>query len=371
MEDIPVIWWVAGGGFALGLIFGATANITNFCTMGAVSDMVFMEDKRRMRAWFLAISVAILGTQGLQAAGVFDLFNAENRAVYLTPSLGWLVAIIGGLLFGFGMTLAGGCGNKTLVRLGGGNLKSLIVFLVLGVSAYTTMRGLLAIGRLDLESATNIDLAARGYASQGIGDVGATLLGMDPTTGRLIIALVIAGLIAVWCLKDSAFRASRKDLVAGLIIGLLIPAGWYVTAVLGADDFDPTPVASFTFVGPTGDTLIYVMTFTGSTIDFGIAAVLGVICGSFLVAIASRTFALESFADRADLLRHLGGATLMGIGGVTAMGCTIGQGLSGMSTLAISAVLALISIICGAVFGMKYLEEGGIFPALMAVLKRA
>jgi len=365
MEEMSITTVVAAAGFLLGGIFGATAHRTNFCTMGAISDIVFMGNWNRFRAWMLAIGVAILASQAMHLAGIVDL----GESIYLTTNFGWAGAILGGLMFGFGMTLAGGCGNKTLVRLGAGNLKSLVVAIVLGIFAYMTLRGLIGLARVQLEGATNIDLSAA-YPSQGIPDILAGVTGLSADTLRLLVGLLVGGAFVAFSVKDAAFRASPRDIAAGLIIGLLVPAGWYATGVVGYDDFDPTPLGSFTFVAPTGESLVYLMTFTGATISFGIATVGGVIAGAFLMSVATRTFRLESFTGADDMLRHFAGGALMGTGGVVALGCTIGQGITGMSTLAVGSVIALASIVAGGVWGMKYLEEGSLGGALRAMMSR-
>lgn len=353
------------GGFVVGLVFGAVALRTNFCTMGAISDLVLMGDGRRFRAWVLAIAVAIIGTQALHFSGIIDI----NKSIYLAPNLGWLGAILGGAMFGFGMTQASGCGSKTLVRLGAGNLKSLVVTLVLGIVAYMTLRGLLAQPRLRIE-ATNLDLKTRGLDNQNLGELAGAAVGLPAGIARMIAAAALALAFLVFCFKDPDFRRSGRDIAAGLVIGLTVVAGWVVTGVLGADDFNPVPLASITFVAPVGDSLQYLMTFTGSTINFGIAVVGGVIAGSFVMAVATRTFRIESFVDRDDLVRHLYGAALMGAGGVLALGCTIGQGITGMSTLATGSVIAWLSILSGGYFGVKFLEEGSFGGAIRAVFAR-
>lgn len=366
MEDVPVTTIVAIWGFGAGLVFGATAQRTNFCTMGAISDVVFMGDYNRMRAWVMAIAVALLGSQYMHISGLVDL----GGTIYLTPNLGWAGAIIGGLMFGFGMTLAGGCGNKTLVRLGGGNLKSLVVAIVIGISAYTTLRGLIGLLRLELEGATMIDLTQWGLESQGMVDMAAALLNSEAATVRPWLVLIVGALLLAWCFKSAQFRASRRDLAAGLIIGLMIPLGWYITGVIGNDEFDPVPLFSFTFVSPTADSLQYLMTFTGSTINFGISIFGGVVVGAFIAAKASGEFHVESFTSADDMMRHLVGATLMGVGGIIALGCTIGQAITGMSTLALGSLLAWMAILAGGYLGMKYLEEGSLTGALRAAVQR-
>ncbi|MDO8608359.1 MAG: YeeE/YedE family protein [Phaeospirillum sp.] len=366
MAELAITTIVGTGAFVVGSVFGWTAQKTNFCTMGAISDIVFMGDWRRFRAWMLAVAVAVIGTQALEMAGLV----AIGKSIYLTPNLGWAGAVLGGLMFGFGMTLGGGCGNKTLVRIGGGNLKSVIVFLVLGFCSYMTLRGVIALGRIQLE-ASNLNLASFGLASQGMPDILARLTGLSAGTARLALTALVGGGLAAWCFKDAEFRGSGRDVTGGAVIGLLVVAGWAVSGILGNDEFDPAPVTSFSFVAPIGGSLQYLMSFTGATIDFGIAAVGGVIFGSFLAAKAGGDFQVEAFTDADDLIRHLVGAALMGVGGVLALGCTIGQGITGMSTLALSAPIALGAILFGGVLGMKFLEEGSLSGALKAVFGRA
>ena len=358
---------IAGiGGLAVGLVFGAVVQRTNFCTLGGVSDLMLMGDGRRFRAWVLAIAVAIIGTHALHFSGLIDI----NQSIYLTSNLGWLGAIVGGTMFGFGMSQASGCGSKTLVRLGAGNLKSLVVTIVLGIVAYMTLRGLFAPARVQLEGLTNIDLQAHGLDNQNIGEMAAAVLGAPAGAGRAAAAVVVAATLLIFCFKDAEFRKSGTNIAAGVIIGLVVVAGWVVTGVIAADEFDPVPLESITFIAPSANSLQYLMTYTGSTINFGIAAVGGVIAGSALMALATGTFQIESFADRDDLVRHLCGGALMGAGGVLALGCSIGQGVTGMGTLAFGSVVAWLSIIAGSYFGIRYLEEGSFGGALRAVLAR-
>ncbi len=366
MDELSVTTIVGLGGFAVGLVFGAAVQRTNFCTMGGISDLVLMGDGRRFRAWLLAIAVAIIGSQALHFAGVIDL----NKSIYLTSNLGWLGAIVGGLMFGFGMTQTGGCASKTLVRLGSGNLKSLIVMIVLGIFAYMTLRGLLALPRLQIET-MNADLTTRGLHNQNLGEMAGAAIGVPAAYARAGVAAVVTLLFLVICFKDAAFRRSPVNIIGGLVVGLCAVAGWVVTGILANDEFNPVQLASITFVAPAGDSLQYLMTFTGSTINFGIAVIAGVIVGSFLMAVVTGTFAVESFVDRNDLTRHLGGAMLMGAGGVLALGCTIGQGITGMSTLALGSLIAWLSILGGGYLGIRYLEEGSFGGALRAVFARS
>ena len=349
MEWEPV-YRVAALGFVIGLVFGAVVNKTNFCTMGAISDWVNIGSKDRLRAWMLAIGIAILATQFMHAMGMIDI----EAAMYLTPNFGWLGHIVGGTLFGIGMTLASGCGQRTLVRVGGGNLKSLVVLILVGLTAYMTMRGLLALVRVNVIEVTNINLADSNIASQGIGSLIAAAAGLeDPTVPNLVVAVLLGLGLVIYAFAARSFRQGMDNILAGLSIGLIIPAGWYVTGVVGFDDFDPVRFESYTFVAPMGESLMYLLTYTGSTISFGVAAVFGVIFGSFLYVILTGKFRLETFSDRGDMVRHVVGGLAMGFGGVLALGCTIGQGVTGMSTLALGSLLSLVSIVFGSALTMK------------------
>lgn len=356
---------VALWGFLVAVGFGAVANKTNFCTMGAVSDWVNLGDKNRMRAWFLAIGVAIIGAQLLQSFGYVDL----GKSIYLAANFGWLGHFLGGFLFGVGMTLGGGCGQRTLVRVGGGNLKSLVVMLLMGITAYMTLRGLLALVRINVIEATNIDLATRNIPDQGIATLIQAATGI--VDGKLVHIAVaaIAGLgFTIYALASTEMLKSFKNLFAGLSIGLFIVAGWYITGKIGFDEFDPVRLESYSFVAPVAENLNYLMTFTGSTINFGIAAVFGIIAGSFLYAVLSGNFRIETFNSREDMINHILGGVLMGFGGVIALGCTIGQGVTGMSTLAFGSAITLVTIIFGSALTMKIqyhlLNEQGFFRAL-------
>jgi uncharacterized membrane protein YedE/YeeE len=366
MEGMSINGLVALCGFGLGIVFGAIVQRTNFCTMGGISDGVLMGNWNRFRAWMLAIAIAIIGTQALQMTGVINL----SKSIYQTANFGWAGAIIGGLMFGFGMVLGGGCGNRTVVRFGAGNLKSLVVLLMLGLFAYMTLRGLIALARVELEGATNVDLRSAGLATQGIPDIVSAVLGVSMAVIRPVIAAIAAVALLVFCFKSAAFRTSGRDIAAGLVIGAVVIGGWYITGVIGHDEFEPTRLESVTFVAPVGQSLQYLMTFTGSKINFGIAVVGGVIAGAFLMAKLRGEFRIEAFGGAADMLRHLVGGALMGTGGVLALGCTIGQGITGNSTLALGSLIAILSIIAGGVLGIRYLEEGSLGGAVKAVFAR-
>lgn len=363
--EFSTVHYVPLLGFLVAALFGAVAHRTRFCTMGGISDWVNIGDTSRLRAWLLAISVAILGSQLLTLYTPVDL----HQSIYLTTNFGWFGHVLGGLLFGIGMTLASGCGQRTLVLVGGGNLKSLVVLLVLAVTAYMSMRGLLAPVRTNVVEATNVDLAALGMTDQSLPSFFAHIAGLEVTLGlHLAVVLVASVGIAAWVLSSAEFRRRYGQIFAGVSIGLCVVAGWYITGVVGFDEFEPVRLESYTFVGPVAEQLQYLMTFTGSTIGFGVAAVFGVMAGSFLYAITTGNFRLEGFASVQDLLAHLAGGALMGFGGVCALGCTIGQGVTGMATLALGSLLTLVTIVFGSALTMKVqyhmLDEVGFWSAL-------
>ena len=367
MEELSNLHLVALLGFVIALVFGFVGNKTHFCSMGAISDVVNMGAKGRLGAWFLAIGIAILGVQFLYLRGLVDI----DASVYRSPNLYILSYILGGILFGIGMTLAAGCGQRNLVRVGGGNLKALIVVLVLGITAYMTMRGLLANVRLNWIYAVNADLTNQGISNQGLFSYIGSLFNLSfegSSWLNKIGGFIVAFGFIVYAFKHEEFRKSFDNVLAGIAIGLCVVAAWYVSGYVGQDDFDPITPQGMAFIGPTGNSISYLMTFTGAEINFGIAIVFGMITGSFLYAIFSGNFRIETFSNKSEMVNHLVGAVLMGFGGVLSFGCTIGQGVTGMSTLAIGSILTLISIIFGSALTMKVqyhmLDEKGFFGAL-------
>ncbi len=365
MEELSNLHLVALLGFAIALVFGFVGNKTHFCSMGAISDVVNMGAKGRLGAWFLAIGLAILGAQFLFLQGYVDL----NASVYLSPNLYILSYILGGILFGIGMTLAAGCGQRNLVRVGGGNLKALVVLIILGITAYMTMRGILAMVRLNWVYAVNADLTTQGIQDQSLFSYLGSLFNLeDESLLRKIGGFVIAFGFIAYAFKQKEFRTSFDNVLAGVVIGACITAAWFVTGYIGQDDFDPITPQGMAFIGPTGNTISYLMTFTGAQINFGIAVALGMIAGSFIYAILSGNFRIETFSNKTEMVNHMIGGVLMGFGGVLSFGCTIGQGVTGMSTLAIGSMMTLASIIFGSALTMKIqyhmLDEKGFFSAL-------
>ncbi len=388
--------------FIIALVLGAVVNKTNFCTMGAVSDMVNIGDWGRMRAWLLAIAVALLGVTILEASGMLVL--DPTFPPYRAPQLNWIEHLIGGLTFGIGMTFASGCGNKTLIRIGGGNLKSIVVLAVIAVIAYfmtnpfpgsdATLYSTLFYG---WTNPMGIDMGAGQ-------DLGSLFGAENAATARLWIGLLLVAGIFVYAFKSSDFRGSFDNILAGVIVGLAVLALWYVSANMVVEVPDegsysmtkyygewdmlaeseegkpaagaPLAAQSFTFINPMGQSFGYAIGgFSFSLMTVGIVTLLGVIAGSFLWSIISKGFRIEWFNSLGDFVAHFIGAILMGFGGVLAMGCTIGQGITGVSTLAIGSIITFISIVYGSALTMKiqyykmvYEEEATFVKALLSAL---
>lgn len=349
------VLWLA---FAVAFAFGAIGRKTHFCTMGAVSDIVSMGDWTRMRMWLLAIGTAVLGAGLLHATGQIDL----GKSIYRTPTLTWLSCLLGGGCFGIGMVFASGCGGKTLIRIGGGSLKSLVVFLTLGIVAYMTMRGILGVLRVNL-----IDKVALTFP--GGQDLPALLsaAGLSPATAFWLPVLGIGGGLMAFCLLRRDFWQA-DNLLGGIGIGLCVVAGWYVSGHVGylaehPDTLEEAFIAtnsgrmeSLTFVAPQAYALELLMLWSDSSrkMSFAIATVLGVVAGSAAWALATRSFRWEGFASVEDTASHLIGAALMGFGGVLAMGCTVGQGITGFSTLALGSMLTFLAIVASAAAALKF-----------------
>ena len=355
---------VVAAGFALAFVFGFAAARTNFCTMGAISDVVNMGSWARMRTWMLAVAVALLGTAALALAGQIDIANATP----LRPTLPWLSLLAGGFLFGIGMTVAGGCANRNLVRLGGGSLRSLVVLAFLAMAGYMTMKGLFAQWRNDWLDPARIDLAALGWTDASLATALAKASGLGAKAALALTAGIAGAGLLVFVARDRRYRANRLQVAGGIVLGAVVAAGWYLTGHVGYGENPDTletvyfatnshTLESFSFVGPLAYSLELLLLWTDKSlhVSFGIALVLGTIAGSFANALATRTFRLEGFASIEDLRNQVAGAVLMGAGGVTALGCTIGQGLTGLSTLSIGSMLAVAGIVAGCVATLKVL----------------
>jgi uncharacterized protein len=353
---ISLVLWAS---FALAMVFGAIAQRTHFCTMGAVADIVNIGDWTRMRMWALAMGVAMVGFNLMVAAGWVE----ARHSLYAGPRLIWLSNAVGGLMFGFGMVLASGCGSKTLVRIGAGNLKSVVVFIVLGVAAYATLRGISAVARVATVDTVAINLSA----GQDLPSLLAAAGGWPRQTLALWLGAGLGGALVLWALAGRR-QALGELLLGGLGSGMVIVGVWWVSGRLGHLAEHPLTLEeaflatnsqrmeSLSFVAPVAYVLDWLILFSDKSkvLSIGIVSTLGVVVGSAAVALVSGSFRWEGFGGREDTANHLVGAVLMGVGGVTALGCTIGQGVSGVSTLAIGSFIALASMIAGAVAALRW-----------------
>jgi uncharacterized membrane protein YedE/YeeE len=389
------------GAFVIALVMGLVVNKTNFCTMGAVSDLVNMGDTGRMRSWLFAIAVAMLGVAVLEylgaveATGTFPPYRGGN--LLLAEN------ILGGLMFGIGMTLASGCGNKTLIRIGAGNLKSIVVFLIIGIIAYFMInpfpgsdQTLMSLLFFDWIRPLSV------YVGESQ-DLGYLLGGESAATARLAIGLLLGLVLVAFAFKSVDFRGSFDNILGGLVVGLAIVAAWYLSSNLLVDSFDgevslsgyyeqwdmladseegkpaqgrPLEPQSYTFINPMGQTLGYAAGgFERALLTFGVMAFLGVVAGSLLWALISRSFRIEWFSSGRDFINHVIGAVLMGFGGTLAMGCTVGQAITGVSTLAVGSMLTFAAIFLGSALTMKvqyykmvYEDEATVAKALVTGL---
>jgi uncharacterized protein len=330
-------------GLMIGLVYGAVGLLSGFCMMSSLRGWWAEGDGRLVRTYALAMGVAVAATQLLAAAGLVDI----GKSIYLQGSFSAPLMFFGGLLFGYGMVMSNGCGSRALVLLGRGNLRSFVVVIVLGIVAMMTLKGLIAPARIALAQASQ--------AAANVNSVPALLsgLGLSEITARMLAASIISAALIIFAFANLPFRRSPGQIIAGLVVGVLVAAGWFASGYLGADDFNPTPVVSLTFIAPIGDSLQYVMLSTGSTLNFGIATVGGVFAGSLVTALATGRFHWEGYQSPGHMLRSAGGAALMGAGGVMAFGCSIGQGLTGFSTLALASFVAVAGIMAGTALGLR------------------
>ena len=365
MDDligIPVL----SGFFLAAVVMGVAISRTNFCTMGAVSDWVNLRDFGRLGAWMLAIVVTMLSVSILEVSSVFELDG--SRPPYRSPTFAWLRYLLGGLMFGVGMTLAGGCVSKNLVRFGGGNLKSFITLIIAAIFAYLmTKTVFFEIAFYNWIHPLSIDFSPLNIQTQDIGTIMAALIpSVDAGVFHIVTAIAVSVLVVWFILKTRGIRNNLANIGAGLIIGGAVTVGWYLTAgpagiewAEAAEFVDNPPVGvgvqSFTFVNPLGEFISLFLDLGNISIliTAGMLAAVGLVAGSFADALVSRQFRLSWFASFRDFVVNAVGGILMGIGGVLALGCTIGQGISGLSTLAVGSIIVLVAIIFSSAVTLK------------------
>ena len=329
------------GGVALGL----AARLGRFCTLGAIEDLLYGGDDLRIRMWLVALGVAIFGTYSLSGFGLLE----TQQAFYLSQTWNPLASIIGGLVFGYGMALAGNCGFGALARLGGGDMRSFVIVLVMGLASYVTLSGPLAKLRITVFPSEPVVGTPPGFAHS---------LASQTGLSTIPIGLCIGLLVLILALLSPNVRRSKEALFWSVVVGLAIVSGWAGTQWVARHGFDVVPIVSHTFSAPIGETMLYAMTSSGSSVSFGTSSVFGVLLGSFIGSLIKGHFRWEACEDPRELRRQILGACMMGFGAVVAMGCSIGQGLSAFSLLAFSAPVTLAAIVIGAAFGLRQLIAG-------------
>ncbi len=378
--------------FATTFIMGWVVSKTDFCTMGAVSDWVNMGSTARFKSWMLAAVSAIFFVTLLTYTELIDpsLTQSNDTAnpPYNTPNFAWLRYVIGGLVFGIGMTIGSGCGNKTLVRIGAGNLKSVVIFAMMAFGAYLMMfTDFMYTFFLQWTSVLDIDLTEYDINSQDLGSITAHIIQTDALNTKIILGFVISIFALLYLFKTEKFRKDKHNILAGLTIGICVAIAWYISSgpmgqelLEEAEMMDEIPYAigaqSLTFVAPSGHFSALVSSeFDLTYITFALIAGLGVLLGSFFYAVSSQSFRIEWFNSMGDFINHIVSGLLMGIGGVLAMGCTIGQGVTGVSTLSLGSLIVLSSIVFGSALTMKiryyqivYEDEANLYTATMASL---
>ncbi|MEE9454815.1 MAG: YeeE/YedE family protein [Paracoccaceae bacterium] len=337
--------WAALAGLLGGVGLGLAGAIGRFCTLGAIEDALYGDDYRRLRMWALAIAVAITGVFILQATGQVDV----SSSMYFTLKWNPAASIVGGLMFGWGMALAGNCGYGALTRMAGGDLRSFFTFIIMGIAAYMAIGGPTAALRDMVFPLRPADVELQSFAD---------LLGGWFSVPPIIIAFAVAAGFTIWALWEARFRTSSTHIIWSVVVGLSIISGWWATSLISTTGFDAIAVESHVFVVPLGESLIYLMTWTGSAMNFGIGSVTGVIVGSYIGTLIKGRFRWESCDDVRELGRSVIGAFLMGTGGVLALGCSLGQGLTAFAVLSYSAPVVLASIFMGATLGLRFLIHG-------------
>ena len=330
-------------GLAIGLVYGAVGLVSGFCLMSSLRGWWAKGDSRLVRTYALAMGTGVLVTQLLAAYGFVDL----GKSIYLQPTFSVPLMFAGGILFGYGMVMSNGCGSRALVLLGKGNLRSFVVVIVLGITAEMTLKGLIAPARIVLLQASQTSATVTSLPAW------LSSIGLHGTVARLVAAAAIGAALVIFAFAHQPFRRAPGQIAAGLVVGLLVAAGWFATGYIGADDFNPVPVTSLTFIAPIADSLQYAMLSTGLSLNFGITTVAGVFAGSLITALLTGRFELEGFSSPRHLLRSAGGAALMGAGGAMAFGCSVGQGLTGLSTLALASFVAVAGIFVGTAIGLR------------------
>jgi uncharacterized membrane protein YedE/YeeE len=322
------------GGLIFGFLFGIVMQKSGFCMLAALSNMVLMHDVRHLHAWLAALLVAIPGTILLEYYELVDIASVGFRQA--DTQLGG--PILGGLVFGLGTVLAGGCASRTLIRSAEGDLGALVVFSCFTAAAMTTLFGILAVPRAWLQANTVVGPA----------------LAMPEAFS--ISLLWYAGIVAVLLISFITFTGKQghdwKLVIWGACLGGLVVAAWWFTGSLAQDEFDPQMPQSLAVVGPAARAGVWLTTASLTSTGFGVALIVGAILGGLVSALWGHEFRMK-MPEQSRLPLLITGGLLMGTGAVMAGGCNIGQGITGMSTCAINSLVAVLFMFVGMRLGLS------------------
>lgn len=353
MEFLTDTQILAVAGALAGTVLGFTARTVRFCSLSAIESALYGRDFQLMRLWAVGIATAIIITQSLSSFYGLELW----RSAYLGSEIPLLGLILGGLIFGLGMSLVGTCGLGSILRFGGGDLRGLVAMVMIGITGFMTMRGIFHPIKMAILEFAPIKLPVGKTSS---------LVQLISTTSTeyqwpisLAVSFGVAAILFTWAYSSQRFRIAKSRQLGGFVVGAVIGFGWYMTGVYAQDGFTLIRPSSITYVKNTGESISYLMNFTGLTINFGVASVFGTFVGALIASIKNHDFHWDSFDDAREMKRQMTGACMMGFGAVVASGCTIGQGMTGISTLSISSIIAFSSIIVGAAIGLKLMIDGG------------
>ena len=332
-------------GLAGGICLGLAARLGRLCTLGMIEDVHYGGDYGRMWMWLTALGTALLANFAAEAAGLVDL----SATLHLSNAYPLLGAVVGGLLFGYGMAQAGNCGYGVLARLGGGDLRALMIAVVMGVTASAAIFGILDMLRPALFPVTPAGATVPGLAHM-----------LERVTGlpRAMVGMALGALILGLSIRFQSPGLRLRRVGWGIVAGLSISSGFLGMAWIAANGFEPWTVSSHSFTAPIGETLHYVMFSSALAPKFGIGSVLGVVLGAALGSLLQDGFRWEACDDARELRRQMGGAVAMGLGAVLAAGCSVGQGLTALSLLSVTAPVVAASIWLGAWLGLRHLLGG-------------
>lgn len=328
-------------GLVVGTFFGFLAQRSRFCLRSAVIEFSRNHGGGKLTVWLFAFATAVLATQALAQGGWLDA--SVSRQIAARGSLSG--AIVGGVLFGVGMILARGCSSRLLVLAAQGNLRSLMSGLVFAVAAQAAWTGVLAPVReaisawWTVDGGSSRDLLAR----TGVGHVGALVFG-----GVWLLAAI------VWARRQ---RVTTWAWAGAVGVGFTIAGAWWATYAISLVSFDPHPVQSLSFTGPSADVLSRVLFMTDKPLTFDLGLVPGVFLGAFLAAALFGELKLEGFQGGAGMRRYLIGAMCMGFGGMLAGGCAVGAGLSGTAVFTLTAFVTLTAMWAAAMVTDRLLDQ--------------